>query len=349
MLYNNYMYDIFSKLNGAIDFFDSQTVNIINSDNSSFNQKASPYPFSQRQLLIDIDLALNSIYKGGKFDPDGQRKLYLNIVRFYLNVSVKNTDVDTKNYVLSPADYGDTNMWSVWFLDRQYRAWLKEKGYAKTINECVVDFNKYGGFVTKAVRDDIIRVPLNSLKNDQTAKTLLDGVRGGTPLIETHTYSYIEMCDYKDVWNVPEYFDGQRKVYDMYVYMKREELDEMKSRMSGDKKDIKEYKEGTKMDYATDEMVLTYSVLMPTGKDINDKAKKYSDTILFIEEIDELPYNECHNEKQDGRWLGVGEVEKQLENQIAKNLSANLRITGMKNSATNVFLTIFLATWSPCV
>jgi hypothetical protein len=75
-----------------------------------------------------------------------------------------------------------------------------------------------------------------------------------------------------------------------------------------------------------DEMVAVQAILAPELKNKSAMGK-----ILFMEEIDEesFPLEECHVEKRDGRWLGIGEIEKQLENQIARNLTANLRRRGL--------------------
>ncbi len=332
------MIDIFAKLGTAISEFNDKSVNVVASINDEgtaryLEKNNNGYQFSQRRMLADIDLAINSVYKGGKMDSQGQRKLYINIVRFYLNVAIKNTDIDTKNFVLSPADYDNSNIWATWFTNRQFRAWVKDTGYSKVVNEFIVDYNKYGTCVSKKVGEKIVRVPLRVLKNDQGANTLLDGVKGGAPLIEEHLYSYIEMQEYKGTWDDCEYFEGKRPIYEMYTYIPIEDF----MVLSG--MTVPKVKENSKEDEKLDEMVLTMSILMPNGKDNNDKKKKYNDKVLFIEQVDELPYNECHSEKQDGRWLGIGEIEKQLENQIAKNLSANLRLTGMKNSATSIFQT----------
>ena len=84
-------------------------------------------------MLQDIDLAINSVYKRGKYDKEGQRKLYLNIVNFYRNVAIKNTDVDVKNFVFRPVDNSTENIWAVWFFKRQFSNWVKMKDFLKQL------------------------------------------------------------------------------------------------------------------------------------------------------------------------------------------------------------------------
>lgn len=324
-------YDIIATLNGALDTFNNTSVNVVPSltDDQGKRYLApedNGYQFSQRKMLADIDLAYNSIYKQGKYDREGQRKLYLNIVRFYVNVAVKNTDIDIKNFVFTPSDYTKANIWSTWFFKRQFSRWVKDEGYSKTINDLNFDFNKYGTCVSKKVKNDIVRVPIRSIKCDQAAETLMDGIRGGTPMIQEHEFSYVQMKDFKE-WDITESFTGKRIVYEMYSYMPRCELLKLQKKTVTDKED--------------DTMVFTMAIIMPTGRQEEDKRKKYDDKVLFIEETTEadFPFNESHSEKQDGRWLGRGNVENQLENQIARNLSANLRRRSMLWASKQIFQT----------
>lgn len=323
-------FDITRVVESAVSDFDTKTITVIGSmedGSEKLSRKSSPgYVYSQLQMLTDIDLALNSVYKGGKYDKQGQRKLFLNIVRFYRNVANKNTDIDIKNFVFTPTDYSTENIWAVWFFKRQFSNWVKISGFGKTINDLISDFNTYGTCVLKRVKDDVLRIPLRSIKCDQTAETLIDGVEGGTPLVIEHSMSYVQMRKFKD-WELPEEFEGKRKVYEVYAFVPKYAVKEINKEEFDVEDDTQE------------EKVLTVSIVMPSGKKEEDKRSKYSDKVLFIEQIDVLPFEECHSEKVDGRWLGVGEVEKQLENQIARNLSANMRRRSMLWASKNVFQT----------
>lgn len=322
------MNNIYSKIDKAVEFFDTQTVNVI----GDTDKGTGVYAFSQKQLLVDIDMAINSIYKGGNYDKQGHRKLYLNKVRFYLSVANKNTDIDTGNLVLSPADYGDSNVWSVWFLNRQFRRWIKDEGFASIINEAINDFNQYGSFVLKQVGRDINRVPLRNLKNDQTSKTLMLGIQGGTPLIEEHNYSYMQMAEYKDTWTIGDYFEGKRKIYESYLYVSRKDYLETKKSLDEEYSEVN-YSDDKSYD---NDMIMVMCIYQPESMDSKYKCGK---KVLFIEEVKEIPYTECHDDKQDNRWIGRGEVEKQLENQLASNLSVNLRLKSMKKASVDIYQT----------
>lgn len=324
-------FDIIKVVESAVSDFDTKLITVINGDTDSMGnlskKSGGGYSFSQLNFLRDIDLALNSVYKTGKYDKEGQRKLYLNIVRFYRNVAIKNTDVDTKNFVFTPADYSTENIWAVWLFKRQFSNWIKMSGFGKIINDLNSDFNTYGTCVLKRSGKNILRVPLRSIKCDQSADTLIDGIEGGIPLVIEHNMSYLQMSKFKD-WELPEEFEGKRKVYEAYAYVPKSYISKV-NKPDEEETDIEE----------SEDRVLSMSIIMPSGKKEEDKRQKYQDKILFIEQIDDIPFQECHSEKIDGRWLGVGEVEKQMENQIARNLSANMRRRSMLWASKNIFQT----------
>lgn len=325
-------YDLIGVMDKAIQEFDNKSINVVQStdaDNQGKRYLAAEnngYQFSQRQMINDIDMAYNSVYKRGKYDKEGQRKLYLNIMRFYVNVAIKNTNVNTSDYQFSPTDYTTDNMWEAWFFKRQFGNFVMDEHYGEIIDQLNADFNKYGSCVQKKVKDDVLRVPLRSMRNDQSAPTLRDGIEGGIPLLIQHEYSYYQMNKFKE-WDCPEEFESKRIIQEMYTYMPKWALYEAQELLFD------------KEDETQKEMVLTMSIVMPSGRMEEDARKKYKGKVLFIEQIDDIPFEECHNEKQDGRWLGIGEAEKQLEAQIARNLSANLRRRSMLWASKQIFQT----------
>jgi hypothetical protein len=107
-------------------------------------------------------------------------------------------------------------------------------------------------------------------------------------------------------WKEVPYFEGEKMVYERYAYTPQSSID----KYSG-KGGLKE---------RMDDFVLTMAIIMP-----GNARKGEVDEVLFIEEVDSIPFIEAHSKKIKGRWLGVGQVEKLYENQIARNLTANLR------------------------
>lgn len=326
--------DPLGLIKSTVEDFNTKMINVVtpydtgNEQARYLTDRSGGYMFSQRKMLTDIDLAYNSIFKNGQYDREGKRKLFLNIMRFYVNVAVKNTDVDVKNFVFRPVDNSTENIWNVWFYHRQFLNWIKDTEFSQVINELNFDFNKYGTCVLKKVKDDVIRVPLHTLRLDQSAKTLREGIEGGTPLVQEHSLSYFQMSKY--AWELPDEFTGKRKVYESYMYLYPKDLAKLKG---------EEYKENEGKNDIEEQQILCMVVYMPSGQMDSDRRKKYEDKVLFAEQVDDIPYEECHSEKQDGRWLGVGNAEKQIENQIARNATVNLRQRSMLWASKQIFQT----------
>lgn len=286
--------DIITKLNKSLEEFE-QSISIVDPESEQTvrfggSQTDTGYLFNQKDTVDLIDLYYNSKYKDGKIDQDGQRKLFMNIVQFKANVAEKQTDIDVKNYNFIPDSADYTNL--VWFMKRQFIVWTRENNYGQILNDLNRDYSKYGTCVLKKQKDTVERVPIRNIICSQDATTLkqapLDG--GFTIIKHMMTEDQIrQMPDWEDVE-----FEGSTPVYETYIMVEPKYVD-----VEGEDK------------------VLIVAYVAPEIESENQ--------VLFKEVIDEVPLEEAHWDKQDGRWLGVGEVEKQFENQIAVNMTENLR------------------------
>ena len=317
-------YNIFSELSKDLAEFDEKKINIVNPKDSNdirFGRKSeSGYQFSQKEALETIDMMYNSKYKTGVNDREGQRKTYMNIVKFYSEVSRMQTDMDIKDFVFIPDSYQDID--KVTLLKQQFKVWSRENEYGQIINDLNTDYSKYGTCVAKRVGDTIERVRLHDLKNTQNAKTLKEAMIKGF-VIQEHEYNQYELDKYTewDTEGIKLDHDEVVKCYERYSLVPRSVIDEFNGEESKD-----------------EELVLAMQILAP---EVHKEGETPNGTILYIEEIDEddFPYEEAHWDKIDGRWLGVGEVENQYENQISTNLSANLRRRAMLWGAKKIFQT----------
>lgn len=324
-------YDLLGVVKKALEDFDTKSINVVTTTNDDQGKRYlsadnNGYQFSQKRMIEDIDMAYNSVYKRGKQDREGQRKLYLNIMRFYVNVAVKNTNVNTSDYQFTPQGLTTDNLWEAWFFKRQFANFVVDEHYGEIIDQLNFDFNKYGSCVQKKIKDDVIRVPLRAVRCDQAATTIIDGIEGGIPFMIQHEYSHYQMTKFQE-WDSLEDFEGKRIIQEVYTMCPRWYIEKMNNRPYDDEDDIME------------EKVLCMAIVMNSGKMEEDARRKYKDQVLFIEQLDELPLEEAHSEKQDGRWLGIGEAEKQLEAQVARNLSANLRRRSMLWASKQIFQT----------
>lgn len=321
-------YNIFSELRKNLEDFtqDIKVVDVENENNRTLRREKGGFMFNTKDMLDTIDLAWQSTYKSGQYDENGQRKTYLNIVRFPAEVAIMQIDLDVSNFLFIPKNEASVN--PTWLMSKQFAVWAQQNRYGQVINELEVDYVKYGSCVAKKVGDTIERTPLKKLKMKQDAKNLLEAAKDGY-VIETHRLNRLDVeeaeWDNKDQLEFDK--DGKVDVFEQYSLVPVSAIKEHNG---------EEFSEEDKNQY-----VLAMAVLAPEAKSLKGKKGHEQGVVLFLEEIDDLdfPYEEAHYNKIDGRWLGEGEVEIQIENQIAQNLNANLRRKALLWGAKKIFQT----------
>jgi hypothetical protein len=276
------------------------------------------YLFSQKDTLNLIDLYDNSKFETSPKDSEGQEKIFLNIGNFRRKVAAKQIRLGVKDYLFIPDDYA--SIWKAWFMARQFKVWSRENNQGELINELEENFPKYGTIVTKKVGKKVERVNLKSLINTQDAKSLKEAATSGGYVIETHEFSKYELKKFKD-WKTEglSFEPGKKKtVYERYALTPRWVVDEFEGKTTEDE----------------DEVLAMAVLTCEYGK-----KKEGIGHLLYVQEIseDDFPYEEEHWDRQDGRWLGIGEVENQFENQFARNLSFNLRRRSLLWAAKKIF------------
>lgn len=323
------IFNIFGQLEAEIQDFEQKGVYIAGKPKNDYEANHTKgerggYYHSQRDLLESIDLASASKYKKGIFDTEGQRKTYLNIVNFYRDVMKMKIGIRVSNYIFSPnaLDFS----WVSWVFDRMFKLWALMAGYDDQISEYAHDLSTYGSCVAIRLDKCTERVPLRTLKNTQTAKSLLSAaLYGGYVLIEGE-YHYNEMSKYPD-WDLNGLdTNGTFHTFMRFALVPAGLLDKWATM-----DDIAISKYVKKADEA---MVAALAIIIPEGA-----SKTFGQHILYMEGFDEdtFPIEECHVDKVDGRWIGRGEIEKQLENQISRNLNANFRRRGILWGAKKIF------------
>lgn len=311
-------FNIFGQIGKEIEDFNNDRIHIAGTQSDSaryLTRKNKGYDFSQKEVLNKVDLYYNSKFENGPTDSEGQRKLFLNICAFRSDVASKMIDLDTKNFVFIPDD--EASQWGSFLIAKEFRSWARKTYFGELINECVEMFPKYGTLVVKKVGKKLERVPLKNLVNQQDAKDL----QTASHVIEIHEdMTLAEMQSFPD-WNTDGLqmkFGEKATVYERYGRIPAEAYYEYK----GEKK---KNKEGETID----------CVVICTNQR-TDKGE-YEGHLLFCEKVDERPYLEVHWKKQDGRWLGIGEVENQFENQVARNMVANFRKRALQWSSKKIF------------
>jgi len=276
--------------------------------------------FNQTDTLATIDLFYNSIFQNGAYDDQGERKIFMNIMKFRIDVAAKQTDIDVKNFKFTPDDYASP--FTAMFMSKDFKEWAKKSYFGEILNQCVENFPRYGTIVLKKVGKEIEFVPLQNLINDQCAESL-----DTSPyVIETHHDMYPwEIKEMKD-WNTDglEMEDDCIDVYERYGYVPRWWLKKQGVAVSA----------GDENEYVDAMVIVSFDV---EGK--NEIVK--NEHIFYCQELKEgdRPYQEAHWARHHGRWLGVGVGEDLISNQIAKNIVVNLKRRGLTWSAKKLFQT----------
>lgn len=327
----NKEFNLFAKLRENIEEYDNKGYFLVGkpSAKDQFRDQEERgqdggYYYSQKQTLEAIDLACASKFKKAK-DAEGKTKTYLNIVNFHADVSINQVGVNTSNYIMEPEnnDYS----WPVFFMDKKFKEFSQEKSYDDIIDELTDDYCRKGSCVSKKIKKGVERVPLRTLRNSIRAKTLEDAARNGGYAIIENEMSYGKMKKYKGYK-----LDGLDKtkiytLFERYALIPRAKLNEFKG-LAVVESDWEDY-------------ICCQQILIPNSEAFKTITKEPGGHIVFIEEIvdeeGEFPLEEAHYRKIDGRWLGEGEVEKQLQNQISRNLTANLRRRSLIWAAKRVF------------
>lgn len=324
------IFNIFGELEKEIDDFDNGGVYIVgkpSSDHETQTQRGTKggYYHSQKHLLEAIDLASASKYKHGIYDDEGQRKTFLNIVNFYRDVMKMKIKISVVNYIFEPLSLDFS--WIVWLFDRTFKVWAVMNDYDDQIDELGHDLSTYGTTVVKRLSDCTERVPLRTLRNTQTAKSLKHAALYGGYVIIENEFHFNQMTEYPD-WNVSNLSkNGTYCTYERYALIPSGLLDIWDTATS---QEISRYTPSE-----DEEMVCAMAIIILEGAGTGAEAQK----LVFLEKIDEDTFTleECHAERVDGRWMGKGEIEKQLENQIARNLNANMRQRGILWATKKLF------------
>jgi len=318
-----YMFDLISQLKNEIDEF-SKDITIATLGNeelsmAKFRKTTRGYTFNQLKTLNLIDLYYNSKFETGELDSEGQRKLFMNNCAFRSDVASKMIDLDVKDFIFLPED---SNEWGAYLLSRDFKLWAKQNYFGELINEIVEYLPKYGTAVIKKVGSKLQRVPLKNLICQQDAKDL----KSARYVIEVHTNKTFDDLKEMIEWDTSKLslgYDEKVTIYERYGRVPVATLKEFNGEKS------------TEEDWKKTVDVMAIISMQEIERPGRKKDKDYQ--ILFMEKISSRPYEEVHWKKQDGRWLGIGEVENLFENQIATNTIANIRRRALLWSSKKIF------------
>lgn len=313
------MFNIHSQIKKELEDFFSQKIHIAGTSQDDgaryLASKGKNYEFSQWDTINLIDLYYNSKFESGEKDSENQRKLFLNICKFRADVAAKQIDLDVKNFNFIPEN--GSSVWGAWLMSKEFAQWTKENYFGELINTCVENFPRYGWVVLKKVRNQLEFVPLQTLRNQQDAKSLQ------TASFVTIEHPDMTLADMEEMggWDTSKLdmeFGQKTTVYERYGHIP-----------------LKTYKEYKKEKILDGDDKKSIDCLVITATDIKDE--KGDGVILFMEKIRERPFVEVHWSKQHGRLMGIGEIENQFENQVGANMSFNLYRRQLLWSSKKIF------------
>lgn len=307
-------FNIFAQVDKELkDYFEGK----ITIGGGNKKSKRKPYEFSQYDTVEVIDYMSNSKFEMGDKDENGQQKFYINEVDFRREVASKNIDIDVKNFAFIPEE--DQSEYGAIFLRKMFRKWAKQTNFGEMINNMVELFPKYGSLVVQKKGKGIEIVPLQKLRIKQDAKDLQTAQY---VIVENEPMTLTDMEKFKgwDTSGLEGEWDTEYKVLTRYGRVPLSWY--------------KEYTGGTYKKGDESKSIDVVTVIAPDAESKDPEGK-----ILFCEEISERPFLEVHYGRQQGRWLGIGEVEKQFENQKIRNMVFNLRKQAVAWSAKKIFQT----------
>ena len=312
------MYDLVQQVRGEVADFLTEHIPITSIP--AENNQSYDYKFSQRENVSLIDLYWNSQFKSGKLDAQGNEKLFLNVGKFRTEVAEMQIDIDVSNFLFVPTS---EDYWTPWFMSRDFHAWVRENDYGETINDWGADLPRYGTAVSKKVGDEIKRVAISRLMNTQDCYSLKEAATSGGYVIEQMELTQQQAENYPD-WNIDAIPDtkGTKVFYERYGLITEADI-KMSKGEEPEAKDWEEFKLGIAV------------VCVSLEKD----AKGNDSALLFAEFVaeDDFPYEEVHWARQDGRWQGIGVMEEQFQNQLAKNLTTHYRMKNMMWAGKKMF------------
>lgn len=305
MQYNHELFNIKGQLEKELqDFFETKII-----IGGAKDRKGKGYKYNQSDTLNLIEFVGASKFEKGEKDSEGQDKIYLNSSVFRADVASKQIDIDVKDIAIIPED-SQSDVPCI-LARKMFKDWAKDEGLGIELNEMVEKYPFYGSLVIKVRgKDDFDIVDLNKLRNQQDAESLNDAIY----VIIEHTMKMWEVKEMPD-WDLSGLkdvkWDEDITVYERYGRVPSKFFDK-----TADDTDS----------------VDTVSFIVLNKKEKNDNA-----CVLFIEEIKKRPFKEAHWKRRNGRWLGIGEIENNFENQKARNAVFNMRMRSTLWSSRNIF------------
>jgi hypothetical protein len=286
---------------------------------STYESVAMPGGWKRNQVetIKMIDRFYHSQFKNGKYDSQGYRKFFYNIVAPACDIATKFIDLDTRDILLTP-EHGNDEL-RVFLMQRRLKQWLKDTEFGVLLNEMTDYWPIYGHIVVKKSKDGWKLVPIQNIRNNPSAEGLVTD-----SFAEVYSLSLGEMEALN--WDVDELRehgeDAEYLVYDIFD------------------KTAKGWTRTVKGDLWTTKDPNRGTIKRAVESEINDNNATYKGSCtLFTENLKNHTYRELKWKHVPGSALGMGYVEYLEDNQIARNDTENLERKAMSVHSTPLFIT----------
>lgn len=281
-------------------------------------------PYSQYQTLRKIEFYTNSRYLNGNTDLRNRIKPFYNIINFRINVAVRATDFDTKDFQVyseNPKHYIKSMMFS-----KEMKNWMKRTNFAQVLNEFGQIRPKYGGVVVKRVkRNGELYIQIPEWKNLITDPV---DIENGV-IVERHWMTPVQIQAKRDVW---DYIDDEWEKIEK-VFKKQHG----KAYSTADRVCVMEV-EGEFPSYYLNETSDDDTYVLQRHFILLDQDDEPC-AILHSEKKSSRDYKYLPWVKASGRALGIGVAEDGFEAQYAVNDSILKEMDIMEVAARTTFWT----------
>lgn len=257
-------------------------------------------PYAQRQK--DIINLCDFYYMSRYRDGDSDT---LGQQKVFYNIVVLPVEVACKSMDIDTKNIqlksSGENYWTSWIKGKELDLWMKTKYFGRQLNLYTLYFAKYGHLFVKKVRDEVMVVNPRQVIVRGDAEDLEQ-----TPILEHHS--------------MPR---------DAYYKMAKE------SGWENYKLTPDEEKEGRDVEF--------FEMYYPKGFWDSDYnyfiVRPGAQKVMVATNLNENPYKALAWEKVPGRFLGRGQIEKLLEDQIYLNRLANYKAEGLHWTSKHIYQT----------
>lgn len=314
--------------------------------------------FNQFDLLKTIHFYLMSTFQDSETDENGNDRFFHNIILHRNLHTTKNIDLDTKDVYVDSDSEGA--YWASWYLRQELMRWMERKDvrFGALLNEISENLPHFGSVVLKKTKDPetgeirIKNVDLRNLILDPTVRLMRDSALiAERHLMAPQDIRKMALWDKQKVKELlREYIGGSKPrpfltkdavdstaefsltdaspmipVYEAWGWVPKRYLPE----------DMRPEMGQTYQDEVDLETEYEYVFAIVSGVDSGVQR------ILYARKADpmDFPYKDIHMRKIPGRWLGIGNTEMLIPDQIRMNELVNRFFTAMRMGSLHLFQT----------